>query len=115
MDNPEGYVGLGALSLAFIGFIRFFLWRQIKDLREDVIHLHDKIEELEKKYDGERSLKHKAFNDVARAVMALELVQRLAAACTCRVLAPLEEILKQLAEEFEIPHRRHDDPPIEGA
>lgn len=108
-----GYLGgLGLLAGAFIAFIRIFLWRQITDLRADVNRLVGQIAELEEKYDEERGQKHKAFNDVARTVMALELVRRLAKECTCGVLAPVGEIIERLFTELETAaQRRHDDLP----
>ena len=116
MTDPGSYVGLGALALAFIAFIRFFLWRQITDLRADVLSLNDKIDAIEAKYDEERGLKHKAYNDVSRTVMALELVQRLAVECKCGVLSPLEQVVAKLVSELEtLRHRRSGDDTSQGS
>ena len=105
-----GAGSVGVVILALIAFIRFFLVRQIRDLRKDVTDLNDKVDDLEAKYDEERGLKHKAYNDVARTVMALDLVQRLAEECKCGVLSPLEQVIGRLVTELEtMPHRRHDD------
>jgi hypothetical protein len=111
-------VGGSALALALLAFIRFFLQRQIEDLRDDVDNLMRKLSVLEHEYDRERGLKHRALNDVARTVMALDLVRRLAQECTCNVLAPVVEIVDRLTVELETVgvHRRYDDPPAtEGA
>lgn len=114
---PEtGLQAAGAAGLvgAFIAFIRFFLWRQIQDLREDVETLQAHVDRLEVRYDEERGAKHKALNDVAKTTMALDLVQRLAEQCTCNALAPLHEIIERLVAELATyPGRRHDDPPEE--
>lgn len=113
MTTVGGYIGIiGALALAVMAFIRIFLMRQITDLRDDVDRLTTQMAALEAKYDEERGLKHKAYNDVARAAMALDLVRRLAAQCTCGVLEPLIEIVDRMASEFEtMTHRRHGDRP----
>lgn len=97
-----GTIGIvGGLSLAVMAFIRIFLMRQITDLRNDVNRLTSQMAELEVKYDVARGDKHKAFNDVARTVMALDLVQRLSRECSCGVLAPLQEIIDRLVLELE--------------
>ena len=102
-----GYVAVyGGLALAVMAFIRIFLMRQITDLRNDVARLEAHVSNLEAKYDQERKDKHRARNDVARAVMALDLVRRLAEQCTCGVLAPLTEIIDGMFDEFE--SLRHD-------
>lgn len=111
-DGSEvlGAGAVGGIILALIAFIRFFLVRQIRDLRKDVADLRDDLNDLETKYDEERGLKHKAYNDVARTTMALDLVQRLARECECGVLSPLQEVIGRLVTELEtMPHRRHDD------
>lgn len=104
-DTSE-YVGFGALALAVLAFIRFFLWRQIKDLRKDVATLEGKVEKIEARYDEERGLKHKAYNDVARTTMALDLVRSLARECTCNVLGPLPEIIDRVMDELETLHHK---------
>lgn len=108
-----GFIGaIGALALAFIAFIRIFLMQQISDLRKDVANLTKHVEDLESLYDQERGAKHKARNDVARTVMALELVRRLARECTCGVLGPVIEIIDRMFAELEadVFQRRFDDP-----
>src|SRR5437899_11444442 len=62
---------------------------ELKNLTGQVKTLSDKVNHLEVLYDEQRGLKHQAFNDVARALTALELVRRLARDFTCEVLAPL--------------------------
>jgi hypothetical protein len=115
-ETAGQYAGATGVVLALIAFMKFFLWNQIKDLRRDVTRLRDDMARIEAKYDEERGRKHKAFNDVARATMALELVRRLAESCTCGVLDPLTEIIERLFAEMETigRARRHNDPP-EGA
>lgn len=112
LPETAGEAGaVAAILLALIAFIRLFLVRQIRDLTE-------RVNKLEEKYDLERATKHKAFNDVARSVMALDLVRRLAEQCTCGVLDPLTEIIDRMFLEFEtLQHnRRAGDPPApEGA
>ena len=112
MVTVGGYIGLiGGLSLAVMAFIRIFLMRQITDLRNDVVRLEKHVEKLEEDYNRERSDKHKARNDVARSVMALDLVRRLAQMCTCGALEPLLEIIDRMFVELEtIPNRRFTDP-----
>lgn len=107
-----GFIGLGSLAVGLLAFIRIFLMRQISDLRSDVDRLNRHVHEIEVRYDEERGQKHKARNDVARALMALELVHRLAQQCSCGVLAPLQEIIDRLFTELDIgsiPHRRFTD------
>jgi hypothetical protein len=108
LGGPD-FALLGGLGLAGLAFIRLFIWRQITDLRTDVDHLQRKLGQLEELYDQERGLKHKAFNDVARASMALEMVRRLAVQCTCGVLEPLIEIVNRMTDEFETMRHRHRD------
>lgn len=63
--------------------------------------LNGKVDTITEQYDQQRSRAHRALNDVARCVMALTLVQRLAAECTCSVLGPLPEIVDSLVAELE--------------
>jgi hypothetical protein len=114
---------LGGVALGFIVVAykllsdRRAVMSEIGTLRSQVKTLDGKVTEVERLYDEERGLKHKAFNDVARTVMALDLVQRLARECTCNVLSPLSEIIDRLLNELEtVPHvadhihrRRGDD------
>lgn len=88
---------------------------QIEDLQKEVGDLRTHVDNLDQKYQEERSLKHKSRNDVARSVMALELVRRLAKDCTCGVLAPLTEIIDRLFSELETVHTNaeHHWPPLE--
>lgn len=113
MESAVGNIGLiGGLTLAVMAFIRIFLMRQITDLRQDVDMLRTKLSRIEALYDEQRSMKHKAYNDVARAVMALDLVRRLAVECQCGVLSPLQQVIDRLLEELETtPNRRVTDPP----
>lgn len=101
MIGATGVAGvIGAVCLALIAFIRIFLARQISDLREDVERLEHHLADLEQRYDEQRGLKHKALNDVTRAVMALTLVQRLARECTCGALSPVIEIVDRMMVEL---------------
>lgn len=92
-----GVGAVGAVAVALIGFIRFSLVRQIRDLTI-------RVNGLEAKYDLERKDKHKAYNDVARTTMALDLIRRLASECDCGVLSPVEEIIDRLFAELETLH-----------
>jgi hypothetical protein len=98
-------IGFGAIFVAVLAFVRIFLWREITELNA-------RVAKLEAQYDQERRDKHQARNDLAKAVMALELVRRLAAECTCGVLSPLSEIIDRLAAELSTlsRSRRHTDP-----
>lgn len=104
-SNLVGVGAVGAVALALIAFIRLFLVRQIRDLTT-------RVNSLEEKYDEERGLKHKAYNDVARTTMALDLVRTLARECTCNVLGPLPEIIDRVMDELETLH--HAAVTIEG-
>lgn len=111
-----GTIGIvGALALAVMAFIRIFLMRQITDLREDVDRNTKELAEVRLELSRARSEKHKARNDLARSLMALEVVRRLAEECTCGVLSPVIEIIERLFNELESedPRRRHDDPPVD--
>lgn len=100
IPTPATWAGVGGIAL-------ILLYRIITDrsafrsLRSEVDELRRHVEDLDKKYQDERSMKHKSRNDVARAVMALELVRRLANDCTCGALAPLGEIIDRLFAELE--------------
>lgn len=74
---------------------------EIRTLTTQVNSLSTKVAKLEVQYDDERSLKHKANNDLARCVLALDLVQRLALKCTDGALDPLQDILNHLWAELE--------------
>lgn len=100
---------VGMTVLAVLGLVKFFPVRQISDLRNDVNTLTRHVSDLEAKYDDERSLKHKAYNDVARTVMALDLVRRLAAQCTCGALEPVIEIIERMSTELETMQKRVAD------
>lgn len=104
IDGTTGtLIGIGGIAVALIGFIRFFLVRQIRDLTV-------RVDSLEDKYDLERGLKHKAYNDVARTKMALDLVRRLAEECSCGVLSPLDEVIGRLMDELETMPSHHIEP-----
>lgn len=70
---------------------------------KDVLELNGKMGRLEALYDEQRSKKHQALNDVARLQLALAIVRRLQRECTCAALAPIDEILSNLAEHGEVP------------
>lgn len=114
-----GYFLLNSYSKTLreeIDGLRKAMAKQAERHQRAVADLNTKLDGITARYDLERSDKHKARNDVARAVTALDLVRRLAETCTCGALAPLIEIVDRMVEEFEsMTHRRHDDPPPEGA
>jgi hypothetical protein len=115
-DLPSAPTAAGVLLASIVILYRLITDRvalggQIRGLGEEVSSLTDKVDNLEALYDQERGAKHKAYNDVARTVMALGLVQRLAQGCSCHVLDPLTEIIDRLVLELESPaNRRLNDP-----
>lgn len=115
---PEAPTVLFLVALAMVmgyGLLRAYTRTQqveIDDLRaaldkqserhaRDMAAVNTKVDRLEVLYDEQRSMKHKAFNDVAKTVMALDLVQRLAQECSCKVLSPLDEIIARLVADLE--------------
>jgi hypothetical protein len=79
---------------------------QIGTLQDEVTELRAHVLRIEKLYDEQRGAKHQAFNDVARALTALELVRRLARDCTCGALTPLTEIIDRILDEMETVRRK---------
>ena len=126
---PEAPTALGVVALVVvIGYLllngysrtlrseitdlRDALDRQSKQHRADMAHVNKKIEELEEENVRQRSMKHKVSGDLAKTVIALALVQRLARECTCNVLSPLKDIIERLLDELETSaDRRYDDLP----
>lgn len=106
-----GVAGIGLILLYRIVVDR----RAFNSLSREVDALRKHVEDLDAKYQAERSDKHKSRNDVARSVMALELVRRLAKDCTCGVLTPLTEIIDRLFTELETvaPVVDHRWPPLD--
>lgn len=118
--TAETWIGGGVALLAIVGLIRWFftdrsataiLHTEISELRKaladqsarharEIAELDAKVNHITDQYDEQRSMKHKALNDVAKTVMALDLVQRLATECTCGVLAPLSEIVDRLVADL---------------
>jgi hypothetical protein len=74
---------------------------ELESLREQIKDLRSHVHTIETLYDEQRGAKHQAFNDVARALTALELVRRLARECTCGALTPLIEIIDRILDEME--------------
>lgn len=106
----------GVAGVALILLYRIVTDRSaFRDLKHEVDELRAHVEDLDHKYQVERSMKHKSRNDVARTVMALELVRRLGKDCTCGVLDPLMEIIDRLFAELETVHTAavHQWPPLE--
>lgn len=75
---------------------------EIDGLRVAVKELNTKVDRLDAKYDEQRSLKHKALNDLAKSRLALDIVRRLQAECSCGALDPLAQILNNLTEAGDI-------------
>ena len=117
MNLPETAVGVLALAVvvgywllrdrsAFltqheeISSLRKALIAQSERHAVDVASLNAKLDVITRQYDDQRAAKHKANNDVAKTVMALDLVQRLARECSCGVLDPLTEIVDRLVAEL---------------
>lgn len=92
--------GLGAVAL--IAFIRWMLSdnSQVLLLRSEVNELRERQASLESEINEQRTLKHAISGDMARAVMALEVVRRMAQNCTCNALEPVEQIVDQLLNEL---------------
>lgn len=115
-DLPAAPTWAGVILVAVVILYRLVIDRfafrslqqQVSDLETQLVAVNDKVAELEERYDEQRGLKHKALNDVAKTVMALDLVQRLAQECTCHVLDPLTEIIARLVSELSTISRRAD-------
>lgn len=93
--------------------LRKSLALQSKRHTDDMAAIRKKMGELEDENVRQRSLKHKATGDLAKAVIALDLVRRLADECVCerQPLAPLRDIITRLFDEMEMEaNRRADDP-----
>jgi hypothetical protein len=78
---------------------------QIGTLQDEVTDLRAHVLRIEKLYDEQRGQKHQAFNDVARALTALELVRQLAHDCTCGALTRLTDIIDRILDEMETSRR----------
>jgi uncharacterized protein (DUF3084 family) len=103
--------GFGVAGLAIIVGYKLIIDRsatksELESLREQIHELRTHVHTIEQLYDEQRSDKHKARNDTARALTALELVRRLARECTCGALTPLTEIIDRILDEMETLPRR---------
>lgn len=103
---PSAPTALGVLALVIVIAYKLISDRravmsEIGTLRGQVTTLDRKLTALEVQYDEQRGLKHKANNDVARCVLALDLTQRLVRDCSCGALGPLVEIIDRLFAELE--------------
>lgn len=124
-------VGGGVAFLALVSLIRFLLsdrgasdtlHKEIAGLRKSLTDqsarhqaemngLRERQAKLEALYDEQRTLKHAITGDLAKAVMALEVVRRLSRNCTCQALISVEEIVDQLLNELSaLRTRRFNDP-----
>ena len=81
--------------------LRHELAEQARRHAEDMGRVNAKMQLLEEENVRQRSMKHKVTGDLAKTVIALELVRRLAEECTCKVLSPLEEIINKLLDDLE--------------
>lgn len=75
----------------------------------DIAEVNLKMKALEDENMRQRSAKHKVTGDLAKTVIALDLVKNLAQRCTCGALHPLREIIDRLLDELDT--LRH--PPVE--
>jgi len=122
MQTAGDYVGLGVILLALLAFVRFFLAKQISDLRSDVDRLEAKVDRLEAENSTQRSLKHAARTELTRLYLLMKIIRVHAEQCTCGALDAVRNILDSVADDEDRAlavvdppgHRRHDDP-IEGA
>jgi outer membrane murein-binding lipoprotein Lpp len=118
-ELPANPTWLFILALALV--IGYFLLRgysktqsvEIEGLRkalndQSLRHSNDlatvtaKVDRLEVLYDEQRSEKHRAQNELAKTRLALDIVRRLQAECTCGALKPLGDILANLADHGDI-------------
>ena len=105
-----GYALAGLVVIA--GVIRFFFsdTSQVDLLRNEVAELRERQAVLEAEINEQRTLKHAVNADLAKAVMALEVVRRLAQNCTCNALESVEEIVDELLNELSTLRRaRHSE------
>lgn len=115
---PAG--GTGIVVLLIIVAYRLITDRsavmaEVTTLKEQVRNLGNKVAHLEEQYDEQRSLKHKALNDVARCVLVLDLVQRLSKDCDCESFQPVAEIVDRLMIELQtMPNRQLGQLPERG-
>ena len=118
--TASGAVGIGLILLYKLITDRSAINAQIEAMQHQIETLERELAaqgvhlaQVEGLYDEQRGLKHQAFNDVARALTALELVKRLATECTCGVLTPLASIIERILDEMETVRRRrlglHDE------
>lgn len=128
------WLGGGGAAVVALGIFRLFfgdrtvdstLQAEIAGLRksladqstrhqEEIGALRERQAVLEERYDEQRTLKHAVSGDLAKAVMALEVVRRLSRNCTCKALVSVEEIVDQLLNELSTiraaqQHRRASD------
>lgn len=85
--------------IVIVGLFRWLVQNDLSLLRQQVTEQSARIAHLEVLYDEQRTDKHRAITDLASTLIALQLVRRLAQECTCKVLAPLEEIIDKLVDE----------------
>lgn len=106
-------VGGGLGLIAIISFIRWLLGDQgqVSLLRSEVGELRERQAILEAEIVEQRSMKHAISADLAKTVMALEVLRRLSHNCTCQALISVEEIVDQLLGELSaLRNRRRTDP-----
>lgn len=94
--------GIGVVVIAAIGLVKFLLGdrsasttqrSQIQALQKDVIELKTQVSVLQTDLGEQRSLKHKALNQLAVARGVLHVVGQLADTCTCGALQPMGGLL----------------------
>jgi hypothetical protein len=104
-------VGGGVALMALVSLIRWLLGdnSQVSLLRDEVADLRERQAVMETEIREQRSLKHGLSGDLAKAVMALEVVRRLAQNCSCGALDSIEEIVDQLLNELSAIRLQHPE------
>lgn len=110
LDAPITWTVSGAVGVALVVLYRIITDRsavnsELEVLKRQISELSQHVARLEALYDEQRGLKHQAFNDVARALTALELVRGMAEECTCGALGNLPPIIERVLVEMETSRR----------
>lgn len=99
MIDGGDFLGLGGLLIAVLAFVKFFLARQIADLREDVQRLEKKVDDLERENAAQRSLKHAARTELTRLYLLVKIIRVHAEQCTCGALEVVRNLLEAIEED----------------
>lgn len=100
-------VGWSAAVIAAIALVRTLLLdrsafiqqkAEIVVLRADITTLKSQVAHIEGMYDEQRTLKHKALNDLTKATLIIKIVEDLYAKCECGVLDPIIDVLRNITD-----------------